>query len=115
MTRLAFVHPPSSGLDDNLTFRITSAIFIIRVVHVVPVAAAAEVVLFFVLPERGSVMSDLVTAKIPLVLHGLAALLAAHLSSGAVHVQDVLENIKNPFKDQTQRINLHDICEKKLS
>jgi hypothetical protein len=76
------------GLVDKLTSRITCSIFVIRLVHVVPVVAtaAAEVVLFFVLPERGPVMSDLVTAKVPLVLHCLAALLAAHLTSGAVHV-----------------------------
>ena len=38
----------------------TTAVVVVRLVHVVPVAATAEVlILFFVLPQRGAMMSDL--------------------------------------------------------
>jgi hypothetical protein len=37
-------------------------------------------------------MRDLVPAQVPLVLDHFAALLAAHLAAGAVHVQNVLQS-----------------------
>ncbi len=52
----------NSGLDGRKTsWRISTAVVVVRLVHVVPVAYTAEVIiLFFVLPERGTVMSNLV-------------------------------------------------------
>jgi len=37
-------------------------------------------------------MRDVVASHVPLVLHHLAALLAAHLATLAVHVHDVLKH-----------------------
>ena len=42
--------------------------------------------------ERRTVMRDVVASHVPLVLHHLAALLAAHLATLAVHVHDVLKH-----------------------
>jgi hypothetical protein len=85
-----------SRLDDQLTPVIVVVVGVdVSTVVVVDTSKLVFVVKFLlVLAKGGPVMGDLVPAKVPLVLHHLAALLAAYLASDAVHVQDVLFQVK---------------------